>query len=978
MKAKKSLLILGAAILSFGAINFLLPRNNSVKAEAALNPPFTTYANHDGATYYNSISDSLTGNDLLLALRSLNNNRKKASGGYKPLLTGNFLARWTDYDPNNYSLDANGQQYSTTILSFYSGNKAVNGNGMNREHVWPDSRGGNLVESDTHMARPTLTSENSSRGNSYYVEGMESQSAGWDPAMPSFGEESYRGDSARIIFYCAMANSSLSLLDATSGGSNTMGKLSDLLKWNINYAPQVRETNRNEGTQYIQGNRNPFIDHPEYACRIWGNTNSTTKKICDGAVYPTETHYAGIRSDDGYNISSENITTYTLNVDETVNFLPFVDGVYNAGVSWSLSDTTVASQTYYGRSSYTNGVTITGLKAGTSTLTLSYNYDDNGTQRTAISTCLITVKDSGSGGGGEEGQTYSITFSDLDNSYPTSAKDYTAASGIKFKALNCANYSSKVQFKKSGGYIYNTESLNLSTVKLNGTSGSGTITVYGGSSSNPETTAITGSSGEYNLSGYNYFKIANKSSNAVTCTSIDVTTASAPSAITLSSIAASGMTTEYNVGDTFSFDGDLTATYSDDSTKEVTPTSVSSPDMSTAGTKTVTISYTEGGVTKTTTYDITVSAVVVPVTGVTLNKTSTSIEEGSSETLTATVLPSNATNKNVTWSTSNSGVATVNNGTVTAVKAGTATITVTTEDGSKAATCNVTVTEKVIPTPSGDYSLTDKSPYINGVPYKMYFSNASNTYYFNGEKTSNTYYGDTTTVAENAVDVYFEEDGDGQNVYFIKDNVRQYLNIVKSSTYFNFSFSTTEPEIKWLYVTNDSYSAITYSVEGVPYTFGNKKNTSYSTFATVNLNNNPDGYKVDFICINQDYASVYATVINSYITCDSTGDTAPKFANGYTWNNFAIVFSKFSNDVRDLFTGTSTNEDIKDFTARYDYIVAKYGYTNFLSRDVSPLASRFNLVVNSEDNSMIIIVVIASVTALAFTTLLIIKKKKHR
>lgn len=976
MKAKKSLLILGAAILSFGATSFLLPKNNSVKAEAALNPPFTTYANHDGATYYNSISDSLTGNDLLLALRNLNNNRKKASGGYKPLLTGNFLARWTDYDPNNYSLDANGQQYSTTILSFYSGNKAVNGNGMNREHVWPDSRGGNLVESDTHMARPTLTSENSSRGNSYYVEGMESQSAGWDPAMPSFGEESYRGDSARIIFYCAMANSSLSLLDATSGGSNTMGKLSDLLKWNINYAPQVRETNRNEGTQYIQGNRNPFIDHPEYACRIWGNTNSTTKKICDGAVYPTETHYAGIRSDDGYNISSENITTYTLNVDETVNFLPFVDGVYNAGVSWSLSDTTVASQTYYGRSSYTNGVTITGLKAGTSTLTLSYNYDDNGTQRTAISTCLITVKDSGSGGGGEEGQSYSITTSDLDTSYPKTAKDYTANSGIKFKAYYCANISSKVQFKANSGYIYNTESLNLSTVKINGTGGSGTITVYGGSSSNPETTTITGSSGVYDLSGYNYFKIVNKSGNVVTCTSIDVTTASTPSAITLSSIAASGMTTEYNVGDTFSFDGDVTATYSDDSTKEVTPTSVTSPDMSTAGTKTVTISYTEGGVTKTTSYDITVSAVVVPVTGVTLNKTSTSIEEGGSEILTASVLPSNATNKNVTWSTSNSEVATVNNGTVTAIKAGTATITVTTVDGNKTASCVVTVTEKVVPTPTGDYSLTDKSPYINGIPYKMYFNNTStnNTYYFNGSKSGN--YGATTTIAENAVDVYFEESGSGQNIYFDTGSGKQYLSIIVSGSKYLFNYSAEIPSTQWIYVSNESYTCMVYNVNSKPNTFGTYD--QYTTFGTVNLSKYPDSYLVDFICINQDYASVYATVINSYITCDSTGDSAPKFANGYTWNNFAMVFSKFSNDVRDLYTGTSTNEDIKDFTARYDYIVAKYGYTNFLSRDVSPLASRFNLDVNNEDNSMIIIVVIASVTALAFTTLLIIKKKKHR
>ena len=61
------------------------------------------------------------------------------------------------------------------------------------------------------------------------------------------------------------------------------------------------------------------------------------------------------------------------------------------------------------------------------------------------------------------------------------------------------------------------------------------------------------------------------------------------------------------------------------------------------------------------------------------------------EKLTATVEPDNATNKNVTWTTSNAAIATVNNGEVTAKAAGTATITVTTADGNKTATCAVTV-----------------------------------------------------------------------------------------------------------------------------------------------------------------------------------------------------------------------------------------------------------------------------------------------
>jgi len=85
--------------------------------------------------------------------------------------------------------------------------------------------------------------------------------------------------------------------------------------------------------------------------------------------------------------------------------------------------------------------------------------------------------------------------------------------------------------------------------------------------------------------------------------------------------------------------------------------------------------------------------IYVPVTGVTLNKNATSLTFGSSETLIAAVLPENATNKNVTWSSSNSGVAVVNSvGVVTAVaSSGTATITVRTADSGYTATCIVNV-----------------------------------------------------------------------------------------------------------------------------------------------------------------------------------------------------------------------------------------------------------------------------------------------
>ena len=79
----------------------------------------------------------------------------------------------------------------------------------------------------------------------------------------------------------------------------------------------------------------------------------------------------------------------------------------------------------------------------------------------------------------------------------------------------------------------------------------------------------------------------------------------------------------------------------------------------------------------------------VPATGVTLDKTTLSLTEGESATLTATVEPENATDKAIVWTSSDNAVATVENGVVTAVKAGTATITAAC--GSAKAECTVTV-----------------------------------------------------------------------------------------------------------------------------------------------------------------------------------------------------------------------------------------------------------------------------------------------
>ena len=229
----------------------------------------------DPGDYYNEIDSESS--SLRNDLYTLNEKKLNKRVGYTAMLS--------NPDKGYYVTDPGQEERS--ITTFYSGRSNKGTGKLNREHVWPASRtvggrGNDILEDDIHMVRPTLTTENGSRGNSFYVEGKCASAGGWDPAMEDFGDETYRGDSARIIFYCAIADLRLGLVDKDddSTSNHTMGKLSDLLKWNLEYPVTQREITRNEGAQSLQGNRNPFIDHPEYACKIWGNTNSATRRVC--------------------------------------------------------------------------------------------------------------------------------------------------------------------------------------------------------------------------------------------------------------------------------------------------------------------------------------------------------------------------------------------------------------------------------------------------------------------------------------------------------------------------------------------------------------------------------------------------------------------------------------------------------------------------------------------------------------------------
>lgn len=145
-----------------------------------------------------------------------------------------------------------------------------------------------------------------------------------------------------------------------------------------------------------------------------------------------------------------------------------------------------------------------------------------------------------------------------------------------------------------------------------------------------------------------------------------------------------------------------------------------------AGTATITVTTTDGA--KTATCDVTVKANTIAVAGVTLSPSITqTVALNESLSFTATIAPTNATNKAITWSSSDESVATVEDGVLTLLKTGVTTITVTTEDGNYTAQCDVTVTEIMTSTLVIDNALSMKVGETSTLSLTVVPEGASNT-----------------------------------------------------------------------------------------------------------------------------------------------------------------------------------------------------------------------------------------------------------
>jgi endonuclease I len=203
------------------------------------------------------------------------------------------ILKETDVDPQN----------SSRVIGLYSGfsmnadSQYNGGKGWNREHVWAKSYGdfGTRVGpgTDVHHIRAEDVSTNSARNNRSFDESdipYVDESGNYKGLTPSFTSENawtweprdeVKGDVARMLFYMVVRyeggsdEPDLELVDSIKTRSDKQpqhGRLSTLLMWHRQDPVYDYERYRNHIIyQKYQQNRNPFIDHPEFVERIWGN-----------------------------------------------------------------------------------------------------------------------------------------------------------------------------------------------------------------------------------------------------------------------------------------------------------------------------------------------------------------------------------------------------------------------------------------------------------------------------------------------------------------------------------------------------------------------------------------------------------------------------------------------------------------------------------------------------------------------------------
>lgn len=259
-----------------GTVNVTVTANDGAKTTSVSFTVTVTAGSTPGGDvepYYQAAAGK-TGSDLKLALHNIIKVQTKLT--YAQVTEA---LKKTDEDPNN----------SNNVILLYTGRsqaKTTFGSGVNdwnREHVWAKSHGnfGTSVGpgTDIHHLRPADASVNSTRGHLDFDNGGNPQG---ECAQCKYDSDSFeppdrvKGDIARMLMYMDVryegdgGELNLELADKVNTYPTPFhGKKSVLLQWSKMDPPDAFEKHRNDVIQSIQGNRNPFIDHPEWAESIW-------------------------------------------------------------------------------------------------------------------------------------------------------------------------------------------------------------------------------------------------------------------------------------------------------------------------------------------------------------------------------------------------------------------------------------------------------------------------------------------------------------------------------------------------------------------------------------------------------------------------------------------------------------------------------------------------------------------------------------
>lgn len=240
------------------------------------------------ANYYNSAA-GLTGTPLRSALHLIIDNHtvKSYSSLYTYYLTTDAKSNGKVWDM--YSDIPNGTPPYQFNFSQTCGNYSKEGDCFNREHSWPQSwfNSNSPMVSDLFHVYPTDGKVNGLRSNYPYGEVSNPTTTTLNGSklgpcsFPGYTGivfepiNEYKGDFARTYFYMCTRyyteDSGWLTNDMVTGANLKPWALELLKKWNQQDPVSAKEIARNNAVYAVQGNRNPFIDHPEYACLIWSS-----------------------------------------------------------------------------------------------------------------------------------------------------------------------------------------------------------------------------------------------------------------------------------------------------------------------------------------------------------------------------------------------------------------------------------------------------------------------------------------------------------------------------------------------------------------------------------------------------------------------------------------------------------------------------------------------------------------------------------